>query len=93
MAMLKACLLISVAAALLNTADSYCYSTTLYARTYQLSKSILYPSTYERCTIYIKPSSFYSSGYYLMISWSSYFDVKGNMPFCTEDYVEVFLTR
>jgi len=87
-------LLLSVVAAVVTTADCTCYSTTLYATTSRNSKTV-YSSSYDYCTIKIRPSSYsnYGSSYYLEISWSSsYFNVKGDMPFCKSDYVEVFLT-
>jgi len=87
-------LLLSVVAAVVTTADCTCYSTTLYATTSRNSKTV-YSSSYDYCTIKIRPSSYsnYGSSYYLEISWSSsYFNVKGDMPFCKKDYVEVFLT-
>eukprot|EP00794_Sanderia_malayensis_P017997 gene17997-19794_t len=75
-----------------TTASSYCYSTTLYATTSKSTKSLSYYTNYDDCTITIRPSSYYSGGsYYLEIKWLS-FDVKGNMPNCYNDYVEVFLT-
>ena len=76
-----------------TTVGSTCYSRTLYARTYSQQISVSSPPNYEYCSFYIRPSSYYSSSYFLEISWSSTFDVKGNMPYCIEDAVEVFLTR
>jgi len=87
-------LLFSALAAIVSTADGSCYSTTLVASTLRHSRSV-YASAYDYCEIKIRPNTYYSSrSYYLEISWSSSkFDVKGNMPLCKEDYVEVFLTR
>ena len=86
-------LLLSALAAIITNVECYCYST-LYANTYFNTKSVS-TSAQGVCTINIRPSSyFYSSYYYLEITWSSSnFDVKGYMPFCKDDYVEVFLTR
>ena len=85
-------ILLSAIAAIITTAEGYCFSTYLYAETYSKSKSV-YTSALDYCSIYIRPSTSYSySSYYLEISWSSFFDVKGNMPLCKEDYVQVFLT-
>ena len=93
MDLLKIGLLSSFVAAIFTCVECYCYSQTYYARTYSQQTSV-YSSPYDYCTIYISPAYFGSSSYYLEISWSSYhFDVKGNMPHCNEDYVEVFLTR
>jgi len=83
--------LLTVIAAIITTADCTCSSITLYATTSLYSRTV-YSSSYDYCSIKINPSYSYSSSYYLELSWSSFFDVKGDMPFCKEDYVEVFLT-
>ena len=85
-------LFISLIAAVIATADCYCYSRTLYASTYSQSTSVSPSSVYSYCTIRIRPFS-YSTSYYLELKWSSNFDVRGNMPLCKENYIEVFLTR
>ena len=87
-------LLITAVSAFLRVADCYCQSTTLYAGVMTGSK-VVNPGKNEICSIYIRPETFYiPRHYYLEISWSStYFDVKGNMPHCKEDYIEVYLTR
>eukprot|EP00794_Sanderia_malayensis_P017995 gene17995-19791_t len=80
---------------IVEPSSQYCYSTTLYASTSKSTKSeSYYYSSSEDCsTLKIRPSSYYSSGkYYLEIKWLS-FDVKGNMPDCNNDYVEVFVSR
>ena len=49
-------------------------------------------SNNEDCTFTIQPSTFYRTGYFLEVYWYS-FKVNGEMPTCSQDYVEVFLTR
>ena len=75
---------------LLPAVNGYCSSETYYASTSYGYLSHLYYSDYEDCTFAIVPD--YHHGYYLEISWTL-FDVRGNMPNCINDYVEVFLTR
>ncbi len=75
-----------------KNAASSCYSSTKYANTNTQYLSNSYYSNNEDCQFTILPSSSYTSGYYLEIIWTV-FDVKGEMPDCENDYVEVFLTR
>ena len=75
--------------------SGYCSGSTVYATTYSKSISNYYYSSYEDCTYYIRPqtsSVWPSSSYYLEITWST-FKVNGELPYCSTDYVEVFLTR
>ena len=93
--MLEVCLGISINFLLLSQVTSYCSyygSKTLYASTTRnyVSKWSYYNN--EDCTFDISPSSSYDNDYFLELIWIS-FDVKGKMPDCKEDYVEVFLTR
>lgn len=87
--------LILALSSIFNTAAfSTCNPTTLYASTKRSSISIN-AAAYDCRIINIRPYTHFSSNwYYLELSWSSsHFDVKGNMPFCTEDYLEVYLMR
>jgi len=76
---------------LLPVVKSYCYSRTVYATKYSNFLSHLYYSNNEDCTFTILPRYGYS-GYFLEISWTT-FGVRGDMPNCNEDYIEVYLTR
>eukprot|EP00794_Sanderia_malayensis_P017996 gene17996-19792_t len=70
-----------------------CHSKTFYATLSDKTVSVSNYSSNEDCTIDIRPVSQYSgSNYFLAIRWWTSFDVKGNMPDCNNDYVEVFLT-
>ncbi len=71
---------------------SYCFGGTKIATTNAITEYIYTYRNNQDCTISIQPSNLYSSGYYLEITWST-FDVKGDMPDCKNDYVEVQLTR
>ena len=81
-------------------ANGSCPSQNYYATTSTGYLSHRYYSNNEDCTFYISPSSLFANSlflydnddYFLEVRWSS-FDVKGKMPRCNEDYVEVFLTR
>ena len=85
--------LASVVATIVTTVKCYCYGTTLFATPHSSSKFV-YSRPYDNCAISINPGNYSITSYYLEISWpSSKFDVKGYMPYCDEDYVEVFLTR
>ena len=91
---MKFALLITVIIAnIISIAQCACSVRALFAdlnhRSYNIS-----PSNYDQCTFYIKPDVYYDGlQHYLEIAWyPSDFDVRGNMPFCLEDYVEVFLT-
>ena len=67
-----------------------CNLTTFCAKTERQSINVHF-KPYDYCTVDIIPSS---SWHYLEISWStSNFDVKGSMPYCHDEYIEVFLTR
>ena len=83
---IKVCLVIW----LLPVVNGYCTSKTYYASTSSANLSHLYYSDYEDCTFNIVPD--HHRDYYLEISWTL-FDVRGNMPKCINDYVEVFLTK
>ena len=84
-------LLVTAFAAIVSTADCY-GSSVIYASTTRTLKFVT-ASAYDYYEFKIQPSP-YSRSYYLEITWpSSEFDVTGNMPFCQEAYVEVFLTR
>ena len=83
--------------------SGYCSSQTYYAQTDNSYIYHTYYSSNEDCTFTIKPRTDSrtarshddrgSSGdYFLEISWSD-FDVRGKMPSCNNDYVEIFLTR
>ena len=88
-------LLLLALSAIINTStSSTCKRTTLYASQERSSRSI-YGAAFDCHTIEIRPyKGSITKEFYLELSWSSsHFDVKGNMPFCTEDYLEVFLTR
>ena len=75
------------------TSGSCPLSQNYYATTSTKYLSHRYYSNNEDCTFNISPSGLYNTdGYFLEVRWSS-FDVKGKMPNCNEDYVEVFLTR
>lgn len=71
----------------------FCFSGTYIAETSQSYLTHKGYSNNEDCTFRIVPSSGYDpDDYYLEISWIT-FDVKGDMPACETDYVEIFLTR
>ena len=83
-----------LSASLLLMSTVYCYTTeNLYATTNSVGKYLYSYNNNERKSYYITPAAAYQAGsYYLEISWSS-FDVRGYMPNCNEDRVEVYLTR
>ena len=90
---MKCTLLIAAIVAIIDIAAGACSSGTRYANAYSQSESIV-PSFTEHCTLYISPALLYRlNSCFLEITWDqSRFDVKGNMPLCREEYVEVFLT-
>ena len=75
---------------LLSAKTVFLGSSVLYAGTEE--KSVKFPDAYlEYDHIFsIKPSKTNTSGYYLELEWRN-FSVKGVMPSCFQDYVEVFL--
>ena len=86
--MLKILILASILAVCVQ---GKCQSKTYYATT---SSKGLYYYDYgnnEDCKLTILPSSSYRVGYYLEIIWKT-FEIQGNMPNCSNDYIEVFLT-
>ena len=82
----------------LKNASCYCLGESHYtATTYwkYLSSSLSVYSNNDDCTLFIAPEADIirrARAAYLEISWSL-FDVKGYMPDCEQDYVEVFLTK
>ena len=92
--MMQIASLITAVVVIVDIAACACLLGTLHATTNSQSKHII-PLNNEHCTFYIRPNSLDNSiSYYLEIAWvQSDFDVRGNMPYCREDYVEVFLTR
>ncbi len=78
-----------------ETASCYCATTLKKATRSKRYISQLSYANNEDCTYVIRPSSRYKKrpeGTFLEIIWLS-FDVKGRMPNCDNDYVEVFLTK
>lgn len=89
----KCLLLLQALLAFQKYAQGIHTTNTLYAKSTSNSEGILFYANDERRTYTIVPAAGYSaSSYYLEISWSSTFDVKGNMPYCSGDYVQVYLT-
>ena len=85
-------LLLALSTIVNTSAFSTCKPTTLYASHERSSRSI-HGAAYDCHTIDIRPyKGAVTVGLYLELSWSSsHFDVKGNMPFCTEDYTLFFI--
>ncbi len=75
--------------------EAVCISKTYRPTTsYQYVRKYAYANN-EDCNFYFLPYSSYSSSlYFLEIQWyyNPAFSVKGEMPNCARDYVEVFLT-
>ena len=76
---------------LVSLVNGDCTSRTVTAETSSGYLSHLYYSSNEDCTFKIVPDSEYEH-YFLEISWTQ-FDVRGDMPDCNKDYIEVYLTR
>ena len=89
----KAVVLLSAFLLLLNTVFGYT-TKNLYATTSTIGEYVYSYKNNDRKSFYISPSSsvYQRDSYYLEISWSR-FDVRGYMPNCYEDYVEVYLTK
>lgn len=92
-----ACLVIATFATSVNC---YClFNSTLKANscnaTFKTSmKSVSFYSNNELEEFYIQPGPQLPYwDYFLEIRWSPNFDVRGDMPDCKEDYVEVFISR
>ena len=83
---------------MLPSAACYCIRT-YYARPFEQTISHKGYSNDQHCSFTIEPSARYNgnnngtSHFFLEITWKHFFDVKGTMPHCENDYVEVFLTR
>ena len=82
---------------MLPSAACYCIRT-YYARPLEQTISHKGYSNDQHCSFTIEPGGRYrnnngTSHYFLEITWKHFFDVKGTMPHCENDYVEVFLTR
>ena len=88
----KMFLLVLLTISYFTECNARCLIATMYATTSLKSHSYLDYSNNEYCTLYFRPSSGYSSGYFLEIKWTK-FDIEGKMPSCIYDSVEVFLTR
>lgn len=87
--MLKALFVLCI---VLTNAAGHCrFSETYIAKTSPQSL-FYYMHSNENCLLKIKPHSLYSDGYYLEIRWIN-FNIEGNMPSCSDDFMEVFLTR
>ncbi|XP_065054885.1 uncharacterized protein LOC135683532 [Rhopilema esculentum] len=81
------------AALLFQHAYALCRNQYLNATTTSQLFSYQSYSNNEYCDIQIAPSNFLnSSQFFLEIIWTT-FDIKGKLPDCKEDYVEVNLTR
>eukprot|EP00112_Aurelia_sp_Birch-Aquarium-sp1_P013260 Seg2808.2 transcript_id=Seg2808.2/GoldUCD/mRNA.D3Y31 product=Cubilin protein_id=Seg2808.2/GoldUCD/D3Y31 len=83
-------ILVTISASV-TSSYALCWSKYNDAQPYSKSFSHRLYSNDEDCTYYFQPSSSYTYGYFLEIKWTS-FDVEGNMPSCSKDSVEVFLT-
>eukprot|EP00112_Aurelia_sp_Birch-Aquarium-sp1_P013724 Seg2926.2 transcript_id=Seg2926.2/GoldUCD/mRNA.D3Y31 product=Cubilin protein_id=Seg2926.2/GoldUCD/D3Y31 len=79
-----------------GAADCHCIRT-YYASSHERRRTISLKgySNDQYCSFTIQPRYRYSpnAGIFLEITWIDFFDVKGTMPDCENDYVEVFLTR
>ena len=82
-----------VLCAFAESTDASCGSISTYTATMTLNTfGHTFYSNNEDCVWYIKPSSSYISGYYLEIKWTR-FNIEGDMPGCSYDSVEIFLTK
>ena len=82
---------------MLPSVNCYCIGK-FYARPSEQTISHKGYSNDQYCSFTIEPSTRYrerngTNFYFLEITWKYFFDVRGTMPDCENDYVEVFLTR